>query len=118
MTTADWQEFLRNQRALELPEIDIAALQTGDQLQVTTRHTRYCITWRGRDAAELTTDRDDRPAGAIRIQGCAFGDSSTIKPGFLFCGGNLEYTLAEQGRRYRTTTIQSLLLIRHEPPAV
>lgn len=109
---SDWERFLRQHRALGLPEVELGALQPGDRLVVETLHTRYGFEWQPDGAVELTTNRTDRPRGAVRIQGCTFGQSSSIKPGQLFCGGNLEY-LSDDGRmRHRTTAIRSLLLLR------
>jgi hypothetical protein len=107
-----WQEFLQSHSALGLPEIDLATLQPGDRLIVETLHTRYGFEWGGAGEVKLISNRADRPSGPVRIEGCAFGQSSSIKPGQLFCGGNLEY-LSDAGRmRNRTTAIRSLVLLR------
>lgn len=108
----DWERFVRAHRALGLPEVALTDLRPGDRLLVETLHTRYGFEWQDDGQVVLATNRPDRPAGAVRIQGCAFGQSSTIKPGALFCGGNLEY-VSDQGRmRHRTTAIRSLVLLR------
>lgn len=110
--SGDWERFIREHSALGLPEVDLSTLQAGDRLLVETWHTRYGFEWREGGEVVLATNRTDRPAGKVRIQGCAFGQSSTIKPGALFCGGNLEY-LSDEGRmRHRTTAIRSLVLLR------
>ncbi len=109
---SDWERFLRERSALGLPELDLAMLGPGDRLVVETLHTRYGFEWSEADRVELTTNRADRPRGPVRIQGCAFGRSSSIKPRHLFCGGNLEY-LSDNGRLvHRTTAILSLVLLR------
>jgi hypothetical protein len=108
---SDWERFLRAHQALGLPEVDLGQIRPGDRLLVETLHTRYGFEWRDGEVV-LATNRTDRPSGAVQIQGCAFGQSSTIKPGALFCGGNLEY-LSDEGRmRHRTTAIRSLVLFR------
>lgn len=108
----DWEGFLRHHSALGLPEVDLASLGKGDRLIVETLHTRYGFEWQADGTVTLTTNRADRPNGAVRIQGCTFGQSSTIKPGALFCGGNLEY-LSQGGKmRHTTTAIRSLVLLR------
>ena len=110
--TSDWERFIRAHSALGLPEVDLTTLEPGDRLLVETLHTRYGFEWRSGGEVQLATNRPDRPSGKVRIQGCAFGQSSTIKPGALFCGGNLEY-LSDEGRmRHRTTAIRSLVLLR------
>lgn len=109
---SEWESFLRAHSALGLPEINLNTLRPGDRLMVETLQTRYGFEWRDNGAVELTTNRSDRPRGAVRIQGCTFGQSSSIKPGQLFCGGNLEY-VSDNGRMvHRTTAIRSLVLLR------
>jgi hypothetical protein len=113
----DWESFLRAHSALGLPEVDCATLRPGERLVVETLHTRYGFEWKAKGEVFLTTNRSDRPHGAVRIQGCTFGQSSSIKPGILFCGGNLEY-LSDGGKiRHTTTAIRSLLLLRRSKPA-
>lgn len=109
---SDWEGFLRAHSALGLPEINLTELKPGDRLVVETLHTRYGFEWQEGGSIRLTTNRSDRPHGVVRIQGCTFGKSSSIKPGMLFCGGNLEY-VSENGRmRHLTTAIRSLVLLR------
>lgn len=109
---SDWEEFLRAHSALGLPEINLGELNPGDRLVVETLHTRYGFEWREGGQVELTTNRGDRPHGRVRIQGCTFGQSSSIKPGMLFCGGNLEYVSDDGRMRHLTTAIRSLVLLR------
>lgn len=109
---SDWENFLREHSALGLPEITLVTLKPGDRLMVETLHTRYGLEWGEGGAVELITNRNDRPRGPVRVQGCTFGQSSSIKPGQLFCGGNLEY-VSDNGRMvHRTTAIRSLVLLR------
>lgn len=108
----DWERFVRAHSARGVPEVALAELRPGDRLLVETLHTRYGFEWREGGQVVLATNRADRPAGAVRIQGCAFGQSSTIKPGALFCGGNLEYVSDEGRMRHRTTAIRSLVVLR------
>jgi len=114
---SDWESFLRAHSALGLPEVDLSGLRPGERLVVETLHTRYGFEWSENGEILLTTNRNDRPHGAVRIQGCTFGQSISIKPGILFCGGNLEY-LSDGGKvRHTTTAIRSLLLLRRSKPA-
>ena len=48
--------------------------------QKLARMTAYTFAMLGRDDAMLTTNRPDRPTGKVRINGCTFGASSSIKP--------------------------------------
>jgi hypothetical protein len=109
---SDWENFLRDHSALGLPEIDLQTMRPGDRLVVETWHTRYGFEWRESGEVILTTNRADRPSGSVRIQGCTFGASTTIKPGALFCGGNLEYLSENGSMRHTTTAIRSLVLLR------
>ncbi|HYC72417.1 MAG TPA: hypothetical protein VEB66_14500 [Opitutaceae bacterium] len=109
---SDWEGFLRAHSALGMPEVELAQLGPGDRLIVETLHTRYGFEWRANGEVALVTNRADRPSGMVSIQGCAFGRSSSIKPGSLFCGGNLEYVSDEGRMRHRTTAIRSLVLLR------
>lgn len=108
----DWQRFLKDKNAQGLPEVELATLNPGDRLVVETRNTRYELLWLDCDVVNLTTNRADRRSGKVRVQGCAFGRSSTIKPGVLFCGGNLEYVSHDGQTRNRTTTIRGLAILR------
>ena len=112
---SDWEKFLKERNAHDLPEVNLATLNPGDRLVVETRNTRYELLWGEDDAVLLSSNRPDRPGGQVRVQGCAFGRSSTIKPGVLFCGGNLEYVSGEGRTRNRTTTIRALALVRRSP---
>ncbi|HEY4302751.1 MAG TPA: hypothetical protein VGM73_17915 [Candidatus Didemnitutus sp.] len=108
----DWQRFLKQRNAQSVPEVQLATMNAGDRLVVETRNTRYELLWLEGDEVMMTTNRADRHGGSIRVQGCAFGRSSTIKPGVLFCGGNLEYVSRDGQTRNRTTTIHGLALMR------
>jgi hypothetical protein len=111
---SDWEKFLRERRAHDVAEVDLTTLAPGDRLVVDTRNTRYELQWGDGDTVVLSTNRADRAGGNVRVQGCAFGRSSTIKPGVLFCGGNLEYVSADGRTRNRTTSIRALALLRRE----
>jgi hypothetical protein len=112
----DWEEFIRSHQASGTVELDLTTLQPGDRLVVLTSHTAYTLTILGDHEAMMSTNREDRPSGRVRINGCTFGASSTIKPDHLFCGGNLEFT-REGGREITTTTeIRALQLLQSDPP--
>jgi hypothetical protein len=109
---SDWEKFLQEHNAHGVLEVDLTTLHPGDRLVVDTRNTRYELVWGDGDTVQLSTNRADRVGGPVRVMGCAFGRSSTIKPGVLFCGGNLEYVADEGRTRNRTTSIRALALIR------
>ncbi len=104
-------------------ELDLGGLQAGDRLMVRTKNTRYLFVMNGRDRGTLTSDRADRPSGAVRIQGCVFGQSKMIKPNHLFCGGAMEIVLDEGRRKFTTTAIEAIQLVKTDrapgerPPA-
>ena len=108
----DWLEHLRAQAERGASELSLSGFQAGDVVVVQTLHTRYVLCWQADGSAELTTDRPDRPAGRVRVNGCTFGASSTIKPDALFTGGNLEFVSHDAALQHRTTSIQSLHWLR------
>ena len=95
-------------------EFDLGQLAAGDELLVTTRHTDYRFKIIADRVAELDCSRPDRPHARVKIMGCTFGNSSSIKPDYLFCGGNLEFTYEIEGRRmvHTTTAIKAIYLKR------
>lgn len=100
---SDWMRIVKRHAADPPPEIILAELQPGDRVRVVTINTTYdFLIVEGREA-ELTTERADRPSGRVRINGCTFGLSSTIKPDAIFSGGSLEF-IFEDGRMMHTTT--------------
>lgn len=109
----DWLKFLAGQVEQGMPEIDLPSLAAGDVLMVQTVNTRYAFLWHKDGTAEVASNRGSkRPSGRVRVNGCTFGKSSSIKPGVLFCGGNLEYVSQEGLMTHRTTTIRSMELLR------
>ncbi len=109
----DWLAFLADHKGRGLPEVHLAELASGDVLIVETKNSRYAFRWEQGGQAELATNRGvKRPNGKVRVQGCTFGQSSTIKPGVLFCGGNLEYVSNGGKMIHRTTAIRSLEVLR------
>ena len=113
----DWLAFLAGHATQALPEIVLSTLVEGDVLIVATKNSRYAFRWQRGGDAELATNRStDRPQGWVRVHGCAFGQSSSIKPGVLFCGGNLEYVSEGGKMTHRTSVIRSLELLRRRAP--
>jgi len=107
-----WKAALEEHVGQNLPEVDLTALRAGDRLRVVTRNTIYHFTMQeGRDA-QLVTNRPNRPRGAVRIVGCAFGASTTIKPDALFCGGNLEFMHDDGAMTMTTSEITGLEWVR------
>jgi hypothetical protein len=95
-------------------ELDLGQLEAGDELKVVTNHTEYLFKIMENRFASVSSARCDRPAGRIRLMGCTLGNSSSIKPDHLFCGGNLEFTYELNGRSmtHKTTAIQAIFLRR------
>jgi hypothetical protein len=106
--------FLEEQLAHGPADIDLKTLQPGDRLVVGTKNTRYEFEWRENGTALLSTDRTDRPWGSVTVVGCAFRQTGIVAPGVVFRGGKLEFLSTEGQVRHRTTTINSLILIRRE----
>ena len=100
-------------------ELDLAQLAAGDELRVVTNHTEYLFTIMENRFASLSSVRCDRPAGRVRLMGCTLGNSSSIKPDHLFCGGNLEFTYELDGRSmtHKTTAIKAIYLRQSQSSA-
>jgi hypothetical protein len=110
----DWLRYIKSKENRLGDELDLAELGPGDLLKVVTRHAEYLLTIvKGREAV-LRCSEPNRPKGPVRIMGCTFGRSSSIKPDHLFCGGNLElsYRLEGAAMTHRTTAIKEILLRR------
>jgi hypothetical protein len=110
----DWLRYIKSSVGKLGDELDLTQLKPGDVLKVVTRNSEYLLTLRqGRDA-DLVCQQSGRPSGRVRILGCAFGRSSSIKPDHLFCGGNLELSCRADGvpMTHRTTAIKEIHLRR------
>lgn len=115
MVFVDWLSCLREHSESGAAELDLSDLRAGDILRVGTLNTLYTLRVLDADRnADMQTDRADRPAGQVRIVGCTFGLSSTIRPNHLFCGGNLELTFIQDGVRmtHTTSSIRTLQYLR------
>ena len=110
----DWEEFIRRHQASGVVELELSTLQPGDTLIVVTSHTAYSLKMLGQDEALLTTNRPDRPSGKVRINGCTFGASSSIKPNHVFCGGSLEFTHNGGHEISTTTEIRAMQLVQKD----
>jgi len=109
----DWMALLTGHVAGNLPEIDLQSIAEGDILIVSTQNTRYAFRWGKQGRAELATSRGElRPSGEVRVDGCGFGQSSSLKLGVLFCGGNMEYASRGGKMVHRTTLIRTIELLR------
>ena len=95
-------------------ELDLKQVEPGDELHVATRTTQYRFKMIDDRNGIVTASRFDRPNAKVRIMGCTFGKSSSIKPDHLFCGGNLEFHYEMDGHEmtHRTTAIRSIQLRR------
>jgi hypothetical protein len=113
----DWKAFLKSLPESSQTELDLAAIADGDRVLIKTRNTLYLFTWKGADTAELRTNSRKAPSGPVRIMGCSFGLSSSIRPETLFCGGNLELTHSQGEKTWTTSTIREIhLLHRSKKP--
>ena len=110
----DWLSVVHEHADSADAEFELDRLRPGDRLDVVTRHTTYCFSLVTDRDADLDTGRVDRPSGRVHLQGCRFGDSSSIKPGHLFCGGCLEFNFICNGARmeHRTTPIREIRHLR------
>jgi hypothetical protein len=109
---SDWMHVVKGHVADAPPEIELRQLLPGDRLRVVTLNTTYDFLIIEGRKAELTTERADRPSGLVRINGCTFGLSSTIKPDALFSGGNLEFVFDDGRMTHTTTAIRELHWLR------
>ena len=116
---SDFGSFAKSGSAKFGDQLDLRELQSGDELRVVTQHTEYVFAVLDHLSAELTTSRSDRPFGYVKIMGCTFGASASIRPNHLFCGGNLEFAFKVEGQpvRHRTTEIKAIYLRRTRPDA-
>jgi hypothetical protein len=114
---SDFGSFVKSGSAKFGDQLDLRELQSGDELRVVTQHTEYVFAVLDHLGAELTTSRSDRPFGYVKIMGCTFGASASIRPDHLFCGGNLEFTYKVEGQpvTHRTTAIKAIYLRRTRP---
>jgi hypothetical protein len=108
----DWLKIITEITDRNAPEFDLGQLLPQDRLIVSTKHTHYGFTIVSGREAELETNRQDRPSGRVRIMGCTFGESTSIKPDHLFCGGNLEITYERDGVRMTHLTT-AITAVRH-----
>ena len=110
----DWIRFVKSTQSNIGDEFDLSSLEPGDLLKVITRNSEYILKIVKRREADLSCARPGRPRGRVRIMGCTFGRSSSIKPDHLFCGGNLElsYRLKGEAMTHRTTAIREIQLRR------
>jgi len=86
----DWLAWLK--RADLGDTLDLPRIQAGDILLVETLNSRYHLTCEdaGGRWFEVRCDRENRPQGQMKLMGCTWGESSSIAPDQLFCGGSLE----------------------------
>jgi len=112
----DMVAFLKSAAKWTGDEMELDGLAPGDRLLVRTRNTNYLLTMTGKNTANMISDRDDRPKGAVQIQGCVFGKSRMIKPGHLFCGGGLELAINQGHETFTTTAIVAMQCVKFNAP--
>src|SRR3954471_15945736 len=112
----DWIRFVKSKNGKLGSELDLSLLAPGDLLKVVTKNSEYVLKIRKDREADLTCAQPGRPSGRVRILGCTFGRSSSIKPDHLFCGGNLELSYRVEGAAmtHRTTSIKEIHLRRRK----
>jgi hypothetical protein len=115
----NWVGYLKSKEGGLGDEFDLSQLAPGHILKIVTLHTDYVLTMGEGRSADLVCSRADRPRGRVRIMGCTFGQSSSIKPDHLFCGGNLELTYQLDGMSitHTTTAIKAIYWRREAAPA-
>ena len=111
----EWASILKQHIESGDAEFDLTQIRAGDLLRIVTGRTRYDLLFTANREAILTTNRPDRPNGKVAVMGCTFGQSSSIKPDHLFCGGSLEFTFEEGQMTHRTTAIREIHLLRRAP---
>ena len=115
--SADIVAFLQAAEKWVGDELDLGQVQADDRVLVRTHNTSYLLHMTGPHTARRVTDRPDRPDGAVRVEGCAFGRSHMIKPRHLFCGGNMEFKVEQSQQVYITSPIEALQWISRSRPA-
>ncbi len=108
---ADWKAFIESHPGLKQDELSLASVVPGDRILVKTRNTHYLFAWKSAELAILRASSPKAPSGPVRIMGCSFGLSSSIRPDALFCGGNLEFTHSNGDRTWTTSAIQEIHLL-------
>ena len=104
----DWSTFVHSLTEPTCNELDLRRMAEGDSVVVKTRNTLYLLEWKTADSVELRTNSASAPSGPVRIMGCTFGLSSSIRPDFLTCGSNLEVTYNDGHRTWTTSPIEEI----------
>jgi hypothetical protein len=107
-TGSSWEALVHSHAARKHDELPLANIAPGDQVLVRTRNTHYLFAWQSPDLALLRTSSAHAPTGPVRIMGCSFGLSSSIRPDALFCGGNLEFTHSNGEKTWTTSSIREI----------
>ena len=107
----DWTSLIQSLPTRFQKELILEDVVPGDNILIKTKNTLYLFTWANMDGAELRTDSPRGPSGTVRIMGCSFGLSSSIRPDALFCGGNLEFTYQNGEKTWTTSEIDEIHLL-------
>ena len=113
----DWKSFLESLPESFEKELALTAIVPGDRVLIKTRNTAYLFTWKSIDEADLRANDPKAPSGPVRIMGCSFGMSSSIRPDALFCGGNLEFTYLKGEKTWTTSPIDEIHLLHQSKPS-
>jgi hypothetical protein len=104
----DWSSFVHSFSEPSCNELDLRRIKAGDCVVVKTRNTLYLLEWKTSDAVELRSNNPATPTGPVRVMGCTFGLSTSIRPDFLACGNNLELTYNDGHRTWTTSPIEEI----------
>ena len=114
----DWKQFLQSLPPSSEQELALATIVPGDRVVIRTRNTAYLFKWTGVDEADVTANDPKAPSGPVRIMGCSFGLSSSIRPDAFFCGGNLEFTHAGGDKTWTTSPIEEIHHLHQSQPVI
>lgn len=112
MKPHDWLEEIARYSAME--SIDLKSLREDDQILVTTCNSQYHLTVLEsvERLVKMKSSRENAPEGSMTLMGCALGQSSSLSPDSLFCGGNLELNFRSQSGELMTHTTSQIKEIK------
>jgi hypothetical protein len=113
----DWKSFLKSLPESFEQEIALKAIVPGDRVLIKTRNSAYLFDWKDVDEANVRSNDPKAPSGPVRIMGCSFGLSTSIRPDVLFCGGNLEFTHSNGEKTWTTSPIREIHLLHRSQPS-
>lgn len=106
----DWKGFLETHSGQGRDELPLSSIVPGDRILIKTRNTHYLFVCKDAELMVFHSNSSKVPSGPVRIMGCSFGLSSSIRPDALFCGGNLEFTHSNGEKTWTTSAIREIYL--------